>query len=504
MIQGIKREISPSIIKIFVLVFVGMAFMNSIIFGITEYRDSKKLILREFKYISLSISRGLADSVWRNSRSEMVETVEELLYNYNISAIKIINYETNFIEEFRVKQGRKDSISYTSDLIFTYDQKKVKVGKLYIYTDKVAILHRAKKTLALIMLKTLIEIFIVIILLFWGFKKLFTDYLYNIKSTIQDRTYVPVNLNMKNSLPLLERAFRDVLNKFFKIYFKRNDKQDLIAVPKKELESSKVENKQIDNTKDSNYLLNFMNPNSEFFQKFFSSIFIYSKSYKKSSGDIYLFIEVEKNKEMILLMVDYGEEANINFTEIALILKDVEKDLMIKYSLNNRLFALGKIIDFMENKIRGKLSENGVKGFDEVVLKTLAMHYDKVNHKIEYSTKGILLVKETDNKLITYNDTGVYKDIIMQHKQQAGEEKREYSIDIETGSNIYIVTDGILKQVKKDKAKEVVGHRGFIEILSKIVKEPFNSQETHLKDELEKIKGDKPQSDNITVIGFNF
>jgi len=504
MIQGIKRQISPNIIKTFVLVFVGMAFMNSIIFGITEYRDSKKLILREFKYISLSISRGLADSVWRNNKSEMSEIVDELLNNYNISAIKVINYETNFVEEFKIKQGRKDYISHKSDLIFTYDNKKVKVGKLYIYTDKVAIFHRAKKTLALILLKTLLEIFIVVILIFWGFKKLFTDYLYDIKSAIQDRTYIPVNLNMKNSLPLLERALRDVLNRFFKLYFKQKDEKPESAPNIKKVQPvNEVEKPKIEMRNDLSYVLGFLNPNKDFFQKFFSSIFIYSKSAKQSGGDIYLFIEVEKSKESLLLILDYGENININSAEISIILKDVEKDLMIKYSVNNRLFALGKIIDFMENKIKSKLIENGVKGVDEVEFKGLAMHYDKVNQKVEYSSKGVLLIKEVNNKLVTYNDTGVYKDIIMQH-QQMGEEKREYVIDIETGSNLYIVTDGILKQVKKDKEKEVIGHRGFMEILGKVTKEPFNSQETHLKDEFEKVKGDKPQSDNITVIGFNF
>ena len=38
-------------------------------------------------------------------------------------------------------------------------------------------------------------------------------------------------------------------------------------------------------------------------------------------------------------------------------------------------------------------------------------------------------------------------------------------------------------------------------MLNKILKEPFSSQETQLKDDFDKIKGDKPQNDDITIIG---
>ena len=67
-----------------------MAFTNSIIFGITEYRDSKKLILQDFIYTGIAVNRSLADTVWRNDKEEMSKIVKELLTNYNISVRSMI------------------------------------------------------------------------------------------------------------------------------------------------------------------------------------------------------------------------------------------------------------------------------------------------------------------------------------------------------------------------------------------------------------------------------
>jgi len=504
--KGIQKQVSPNIVKTFILIFIGMAFMNSIIFGITEYRDSKKLILRDFKYISISVNRTLSETMWKNDTSAMKDIVNELLYNYNISAVQVVNSETNFIEEFKVKNGRKSSVPYSSSLIYTYDGKRVKVGDLYIYTDTVAIFHRAKKTLGLILFKTLLEVFVVFILLFWAFKKLFTEYLSDVEKTIQNQSYIPIDLGKTNSLPLLERAFRDVLNRFFDLYFKKNTKSDeatkkILEAKNKEADIHEILPKQnIVEVVNSNQILEFLNPNSEFFTKFFQDNFMYSQAHNQGLGDIYLFIEVVKTKEVLLLIVDYGKD--INPVELAIILKDIEKDLMLKYSINNRLLALGKVLDFIDKKVTSKLGQNG-ENIENLEFQGLALHYDKINKTIEYSTKGILLLKEQNKRFLTYNDLGLSNDMLMQHKQ-TGEVRREHQFSIEKGEKLYILTDGILQQVKRNKEREVIGNRGFMEIMKTLSEKSFDSQEALLKSEFEKIKGEKPQSDNITVIGLNF
>ena len=82
--------------------------------------------------------------------------------------------------------------------------------------------------------------------------------------------------------------------------------------------------------------------------------------------------------------------------------------------------------------------------------------------------------------------------------------KKEHTINLESEATLYIVTDGFFRQVKKDKVKEEIGKKGFMEILGKISKESFKSQEKSFSDEFTQIKGDKPQADNVTVLGFKF
>ncbi len=504
--SGLRREISPNILKTFLLIFVGMAFLNSIIFGIAEYRYSKKLILRDFKYIASSANRALADTIWRSDKVEMSEIVDGLLKNYNISAIKVTNYETKYVETFKVKSGRQDSISHSSDLIFKYDNKNVKVATLQIYTDSTAIFYRAKKTLALLLLKTVIETLTIFILLFWAFKKLFIDYLSEIEKIIESRKYLPVDVETNNSLPILERAFRDVLNNMFLLIFKYSEDKTEEREKKEDKKEIEVEDEVVQEVDEAKItlqrILDFVNPTQEFMDRFLKESFVYSQPVKDGGGDVYLFSEIEKNRELLLLLVDYGNVEGLSAVEMSIILKEIEKDLMVKHSLNNRLFALSKIVEFMDKKIRSRFAENGLKALDEAEFKGVALYYDKINNTFEYSAKGVVILKkDIMGKFSTYDDYGLYSDRTMQH-QAVGESRREHKIDMAEGDSLYIVTDGIFRQVKRDKAKEEIGKKGFMEILTRISQESFKSQSNSFDQEFTTIKGDKPQVDNVTVIGF--
>lgn len=480
--------------------------MNTIIFGITEYKDSKKNILRDFKYIASSSNRALAEAIWRSNHIEIEEIANEMLSNYNVSAIKVINSDTNFVETFKIKNGRSEQFSQTLDLIFIYDKKRVKVGNLAIYTDNEAIFYRSKKTIILLLFKTIVETFTIFVLIFWAFKKLFTDYLHEVEKVVEDKGYIPLDLEIRNSLPILERAFRDVLNNLFLIYFKTE---------KERLEREKVENEkspedEIDEKKSSlisitsERVIQFLNPSEDVLKRFFKEFFIFSKPSRDSSSDLYLFSEIERNREILLLIVDYGNVDGVTSSDISLVLKEVEKDLIVKYSANNRLFALPKILEFVDKKIKSKFAELQIKALENSEFKGLVLHYDKNHSKLSYSSKGVVILKEGENgKFVTYNDYGLYNDRVMQHSMTGEIPIKEYEIDFESDiKKLYILTDGFFKQVKKDKNREEIGKNGFMEILAKVSEEPFSKQGDLFKDEFEKAKGEKTQSDNVTVIGI--
>ena len=104
------NRFSSNIMQSFLIVFMAVAFFNSIIFGISEYRDSRKNILKDFKYLALSVNDQLSEAIWKNNHNEMEIIAETLLKNYNISAIKIVNSDTNYVEVENVKKNRKKRI----------------------------------------------------------------------------------------------------------------------------------------------------------------------------------------------------------------------------------------------------------------------------------------------------------------------------------------------------------------------------------------------------------
>ena len=182
---------------------------NSIIFGISEYRDSRKNILKDFKYLALAVNDQLSEAIWKNNHNEMEIIAETLLKNYNISAIKIVNSDTNYVEVENVKKNRKKENSYISDIVYTYDKKIVRVGQIEIFTDNDATLNRSKKTIALLFFKTFIEALTIFVLIFWAFKKLFSDYLAEAEAIIQNKEFIPINLKYSHSLSLLKKLLKN-------------------------------------------------------------------------------------------------------------------------------------------------------------------------------------------------------------------------------------------------------------------------------------------------------
>jgi len=502
----ITKNISPSLIKNIVLIFIGVAIFNSIIFWVIEYKDSKKLIYREFKYIALAVNRALADTIWNNNQAKMLEIVDKILMNYNVSGIKIITSDTKYVEVSKVKHGRKNQVAYVSQLTTIYDNKQVKVADLYLYTDYKAIFYRTKKTLALVILKFIIETTLLLVLLFWAFKKLFLNYLLEIERVAENKKELPVDINLRDSLTLLEEAFKNVLNHILPVYFKEIEK-DIDEQRNQKDEDIKNRDDSTQELENSNLtlgdILNFLNPSRDTIGNYFNNYFIFSQPVQDIRGDIYLFVEIEKNRELLLIIIDYGNIEGINGIKLSIALKEVEKDILIKYSANRRIFSLSNILGFADKKIRNHFIENGITLLNDAEFRGLAIHYDKVNNSIEYSSKGVIILKSDNNgKFLTYDDYGLYNDRVMQHSAVAS--KKEHTIQVDSKTSLYIVTDGFFRQVKRDKKREEIGKKGFMEVLGRVSQEDFKSQEKSFSNEFNQLKGDKPQNDGVTVIGLKF
>ena len=142
---SIRENLSPRIIKSFILLFLVIAVVNSVTFGVAEYRYMKKLIKKEFTNIVHTIDRPLGDAIWRGDKKDINGILDGLMRNYHITAIKIINFEDQTIAYEREKGHRGAAFFKSSEIKYTYNNRTIKVAKIKIYSDRTAVVYRSKK-----------------------------------------------------------------------------------------------------------------------------------------------------------------------------------------------------------------------------------------------------------------------------------------------------------------------------------------------------------------------
>jgi hypothetical protein len=507
--QLTNRFFSQRIVQIALAVFIIVTVVNSIIFGVAEFNDQKNTVLREFKNISTVVSEPFASAIWKNDKAEIKKITEKVLQNGDITGIRVVNYDNKFEEVKEIRDGRKISIVKATDLIYHYNGKDIKVAKLFLYTDRETILSKCKKVFLLLFLKTVIQTATIIFLILWGFKKLFSDYINAIRRAIQHGDGDD-HLETKAPLQIIESKFKTMLEHLIVSYIQKDSKTYLEESGKEEREDKKEEQvEQKDEVTDKKsfnleQILNFANPNREIFKRYFRDSFFISQASRITGGDIYLFVEIEKNRELLLLVVDYGNLDGVDAIELALILKEIERDILVKHSVNNRLFSISKILDFTNRKIRSRFAENGSTAIDNAEFKGIAIYVDKLKEKIEYSSHGVLIFRSYQNNLSLFDDYGLYNDRLATGVPQ-DDAYREHTIEVDKeGTTLYVVTDGYFKQTKRDKKREEIGKNGFIEVLKKVQKDPFISQGENFLYEFNERKGDKPQIDDVTIMGLKF
>jgi len=498
----IEENISPKIIRSFIILFILIAIVNSITFGVAEYRQMKKLIKKEFDNISYSLNAPLSDAVWRGDRKDVNQIIDSMMKNYHITAVKIFNYEDKSLSYEKYKNGRGNSFSDTSTVVYSYNGRSINVATMQIYSDSTAAIYRSKKVFILLLLKTVLETITIMFLVFWAFRRFFEDYLFAIKDILGEKkdSLIKINLNKKNPIYLLEKSLRDTINRYIKLEIESSKQhQEIIPEIKKVDKESDVETPKVGLTKD---LIHLMNPPKSIFKDYFLDIFTIWQPKKDGDGDIYLFSEVSKGNELLFMIVDYEGLSPKDKSYIPVILKEVERDIFVKQVANGKIFSLGKILDYIDKKIRSRLAEGGVNINENVSFSGLIFLYDKANNTITYSSNSVLLFGIHNGLISVFDEFGQFGEGV--NSKASNKEYKEHTIDItEDDALIYLVTKGFFKQVSSNK-KGSLGKNGFANMLESMHSEPFLSQETDFVRELNSYRGDAEQTDNITLIGMKF
>ncbi|MCS7189915.1 MAG: serine/threonine-protein phosphatase, partial [Bacteroidia bacterium] len=77
----------------------------------------------------------------------------------------------------------------------------------------------------------------------------------------------------------------------------------------------------------------------------------------------------------------------------------------------------------------------------------------------------------------------------------------EVELEVQPGDRLYLLSDGTANQISRETGKPI-GSKGVTEILSRIQSVPIHLQKEALIKEIETLRGDLPQNDDMIVVGM--
>jgi LysM repeat protein len=490
--------LSKDVLKTAIIIFVVVAFANSIVFGISEYNREKNHIEEEIKSILEVSKESLSEAVWKSNKDFVENFGMRVLENSSITGIKIVDYGNKYVEIDKVKTERGKSIEESKDLIYNYSGKKVKIAKVIIFSDSSAVFDKSIDTVLLLFLKILIETVTIYFILAWGLKSLFSQYILRIREETKKGNLIEDH-EKENSLSMVEKKFQTTVSHLIEVFKHKGDVVDIDGKDKNTLPAEVEIPEENVNRELLLQIFDYINPSNEIYKRFFKSKFFAIQSAKTESGDIVLFSEIEKGKDLLLFMVNYGELQNVTALEISLALKDIEKDILLKYHLNNQAFSTSKMLEFMDKKLRNRFIENGASGVENAQLSGLVMNISLENSRIEYSSKNMLIFEDDGNNFSLYDDFGLFNG---KNDSENSSSYKDNSIGIEPTFSYYIASSGFAEQTKSGKESEKIGRAGLFNALKSIKDDEFTKQANSVISIFNKLKGEKRQDRDMTVIGF--
>ena len=269
-----------------------------------------------------------------------------------------------------------------------------------------------------------------------------------------------------------------------------------------ELNESKDEiEKSHKNTKDSieyaSIIQQAIVPNSEVLNSYFKDSFVYLQQRDIVGGDIYFISELDTKDEIVIMVID-GAGHGVPGGFITILVKAIETQIMADISSGKLKPSPAKILECFNYSIKTMLKqEKGSKsnsGFDGGVL-----YYNKKANICKYAgAKTPLYLVDKDNFEVIKSD----RKHVGFARTSIDQQYTEYDIEVKEGRRIYISTDGLIDQELDDGTR--YGKTKFEELLKSNSEKPFDKQKEIIEKLVEDQKKSKPQSDDITVVGFKF
>lgn len=237
-------------------------------------------------------------------------------------------------------------------------------------------------------------------------------------------------------------------------------------------------------------------PSSDTLERYFSDGFILWQPKDTVGGDIYLLTEL--NSEEVLVMVIDGAGHGVYGAFITMLVKAIETQIIGDILSEKLEPSPAKILEYFNRSIKSMLKQEkgslSNAGFDGGILyynkQTKVCKYAGAKTPLYIIDNGKLKVLKSDRKNVGFVRTKI--DQIY----------TEYELEIKENIELYITTDGMIDQEGYDNAR--LGRLCFEEQLLKIHNESFSKQKDIIENYLNDFRGNKEQTDDITIVGLKF
>ncbi len=233
-------------------------------------------------------------------------------------------------------------------------------------------------------------------------------------------------------------------------------------------------------------------PHKLLFKALFNDYFLIYKPKSIVSGDFYWF-DYKNNKAIIVVGDSTGHGVPGAFMSILGI--TLIKDIIARiehYNPAEILYELReKLIISLHQSNRGEYTKDGI---DMALLiadfETQKLHFSGANSTIFIVNNNKMTVLKGDKMPIGIHD-------------RMNEPFTEHILDLTNDERIYMFSDGFTDQFGGPKDKKYSFKR-FKELIEKVSKFPFSKQKHLIEQEFQNWKGDREQTDDIIILGFEF
>ena len=230
-----SNSLSTQLLKVILSIYLIVTFVVTAIHVVSDYHYTKSQIHLELQKINQTNGPSLSNAFW-SMDTEQVKSIGEGIYNFEIIKGIIIEDNKDILvrkgliqyekEEYRVSEdGTLEPVnlaglfSHSFEVTYKFNDQVRTLGRVTLYSDRSAILHRLKVGFIFILLNAAFKTAVLIALFLWAFKKYLTtpltamtEEIEKIKMDNLEQISIANSFNTENELVSLQSTFNDMIS----------------------------------------------------------------------------------------------------------------------------------------------------------------------------------------------------------------------------------------------------------------------------------------------------